>query len=135
MTLIQWQDSYNVGIDIIDKQHQMLVNLTNELYEAMNTVTEKENLGKFINRLTNYAAIHFAREEHYFELFGYPGTDRHIDQHNDFEKKIIAFEDDFNSGKQTLSIDVIRFVGDWLVNHIKGSDKGYAGFLKERGVK
>ena len=31
---ITWDSSYEVGIEIVDKQHRHLVDLTNELYNA-----------------------------------------------------------------------------------------------------
>jgi len=74
-------------------------------------------------------------EEHFFDIFGYPESVAHIKKHKDFEKKITAFEADFKTGKQRLSKDIIKFLSDWLVAHIKGSDKKYGPFLNERGVK
>jgi hemerythrin len=120
---------------MIDKQHQMLVEIINDLNNAMLNGNEKETIGKLINKLIAYAAMHFAREEDYFDTLGYPETDVHKRQHDDFENKVSAFEADFNEDRQSLSHDILQFLRDWLVGHIKGSDKKYSTFLTERGVQ
>lgn len=135
MALIEWDPIFSVNVELIDKQHQMLVQMINDLYDAMIAGKDKDLLGKMINRLNTYAAMHFAREEHFFDTFGYPETDIHVKEHKDFEMKVSTFEAHFKAGRQSLSRDIITFLSDWLVKHIKGSDKRYGPYLNERGVK
>jgi hemerythrin len=135
MALIAWDPIFSVNIELVDKQHQMLVQIINDLYDAMIAGKDKDLLGKLINRLHTYAAMHFAREEHFFETFGYPETSIHVREHKDFEKKVSDFEAQFKAGRQSLSKDIVTFLSDWLVKHIKGSDKRYGPYLNERGVK
>ncbi len=135
MALIEWDASYSVNIELIDEQHKMLVKMINDLYDAMNSQKEKEILEKLINRISVYAAMHFAREENFLDMFGYPDADSHKDVHNDFEDRVTRFEDDFAKGRQNLSMDIMKFLSDWLIDHIKGVDQKYSSFLNERGVK
>ena len=135
MDLITWDASFSVNIEIIDKQHQMLVQMLNDLNNAMLNGNEKEAVGKLVNKLITYAAMHFAREEHYFDQFGYPGTNMHKRQHDEFEKKVSAFEADFKADRQSLSQDIMQFLSNWLVEHIKGSDKQFGPFLTAQGVQ
>ena len=46
-----------------------------------------------------------------------------------------AYKKGFDEGKVLLSIDVIDFLKDWLINHIQGSDKKYGPFLNEKGLR
>ena len=135
MDLITWDASYSVNVALIDKQHQMLVQIVNDLNNAMHNGNEKETIEELINKLIMYAAMHFAREEDYFDTLGYPETDVHKRQHNEFENQVSAFEADFQADRQGLSQDILQFLKDWLVGHIKGSDKKYSTFLIERGVQ
>ena len=135
MALINWHPNFSINIEEIDKQHQLLVKMINDLYDAMNAGEEKAVLQKLINRLNIYAAMHFAKEEHYFDTFGYPETELHKKEHSDFEEKVLDFESDFIKGSQSLSIEIVNFLGDWLVGHIQGSDKKYASFLNQRGIE
>jgi len=135
MSLINWSSNFSVEVEEIDQQHKMLLKRINELHEATLAGEEKTVLGKLINQLTVYAAFHFAKEEHYFDMFGYPETNIHKKQHDDFERKVTQFEHEFKAGRQDLSMDVIRFLAEWLINHIRGSDQKYVLFFKERGLK
>ena len=134
MPLLKWDSSFSVNIEEIDKQHQILLKRINDLYDAMRNGKEREVLGKLINQLSVYAAMHFAKEEHYFELFAYPEIDIHKQEHSDFEQEVYQFESDFIAGRQDLSIKVMNFMGEWLINHIKGSDKKFGPFLNDRGL-
>lgn len=135
MILVHWQPGYNTGIEVIDQQHRLLVDLINELYQASNNGTDRQILSKMINKLGVFAATHFGREEYYFDLHSYPDKDAHLKEHDYFEDKLLEFEDDFNAGKQNVTEKVLSFLSDWLVSHISNSDKSYVPFLKERGVK
>jgi len=134
MALLEWQPAFNLDIKIIDEQHQMLVKLINELYIAYSLGQDRQILEKLLNKLGVYAAMHFAREENYFEIHAYPETEEHLQEHDDFEDTIYQFEDEFNSGKQDLSTNILNYLSDWLEKHINGSDREYAPFLKAKGV-
>lgn len=134
MAFLDWQPNFSVNVKELDDQHQYLVSLINDLYVAMRNGEDRQALGKLINQLVIYAAMHFAKEEDYFDRLGYPEADAHKKQHTAFEIKVTEFEDAFKRGEQDLSIDVMNFLCNWLVGHIKGSDKQYGPFLNDRGI-
>jgi hemerythrin len=135
MALIQWDDSLSVNVVEIDRQHKKLVSMINELNDAMSEGKGKDILGKIIHDLIDYTQTHFQTEETYFEQFKYPETDRHKKEHSNFTQKVVEFQDKFSAGELGLSIRVLRFLCDWLKNHIKGSDKDYGPFFNEKGLK
>ena len=135
MSLIQWDESFSVNVVEIDLQHKRLVEMLNELYEAMTVGKGKDILGEVIDGLINYAVIHFQTEEKYFAQFGYPQTESHKKEHSDFAKQVTEFKDNFAANKVNLSVDVMKFLSNWLRDHIKGSDKLYGPFFNEHGLK
>jgi len=135
MALIQWNDSLSVNVVEIDKQHQKLVGMINDLNEAMRQGKGKDILGKIVNGLISYAGTHFKTEEKYFDQFGYPEANSHKKEHSDFVAKVSEFKDGFEKGKITLSIEVMNFLSDWLRNHIKGVDRNYGPFFNAKGLK
>ncbi|MEE4242492.1 MAG: bacteriohemerythrin [Desulfopila sp.] len=134
MALIYWMPEFNTNIAILDQQHRLLVDLINELHQAFEADKDRQILIKLIDKIGMFAASHFAREEHLFELHGYPHAEEHLQEHDYFEDMLFQFEDEFKAGKQNLTLNVLTFLSDWLVNHINGSDKQYVAFLKKRGV-
>ncbi|MGC8720293.1 MAG: hemerythrin domain-containing protein, partial [Thermodesulforhabdaceae bacterium] len=62
MPLIRWDESLSVGIAEIDDQHKRLVNMINELYDAMLQKKGKAVLSQIIKEMAEYAAVHFATE-------------------------------------------------------------------------
>ena len=135
MTLIKWDDSLSVNVAQIDRQHKKLVDMINELHEAMKTGKGRDATEKIVFNLLIYAATHFRTEEEYFSKFGYPDANSHEIEHADFVRKVTEFKDDFIKGKLSLTIEIMNFLSDWLKNHIKGTDKKYVRFFNEKGLK
>ena len=135
MALVKWDDSFSVKVTEIDRQHQKLVSMINELSDAMKQGKGKEILCKIINGLIRYTATHFNTEEKYFDRFRYPEADNHKKEHVAFVQKVSDFKSGFEEGKLTLTIDVMNFLSDWLRKHIKGADKLYSQCFNENGLK
>ena len=134
MALIEWNDSLSVNVAEIDKQHQRLIQMINELNDAMRQRKANEILGKVISGLADYTEYHFSAEEKYFDKFGYPEAATHKREHQAFVKQVSDFKDRFDQGQLTLSTNIMFFMGDWLKNHIQGSDKRYGPFFNEKGL-
>lgn len=130
MALIYWMPEYNTGIDIIDKQHRMLVDIINSLSDAHEAGKDKEELLKILEKLAIYAATHFAREEDLLSKFKYPDMDEHLAEHDDFEDTLYQFENKFKAGENDLTFNVLLFLSDWLINHISKTDQDFVSFLK-----
>jgi hemerythrin len=133
--LIQWSESLSVKIAEIDGQHKKLIDLINELNEAMGQGKGRTVIGKIVEGLVSYTEYHFRTEERYFDLFGYPEKISHKKEHTAFVARVTAFKDDLAKGKIALSIEVMNFLSDWLRNHIKGVDMKYSPFFLEKGLK
>lgn len=134
MALIQWNDALSVGIAGIDQQHQRLVQMINGLNDAMGQGKGKDVIGRIIAELVAYAVTHFRTEEKYFDQFAYPDAANHKREHADFTKRVADFKAQFDAGKLGLSIEVMAFLSNWLQDHIKGSDRRYAPFLRAKAV-
>lgn len=135
MAFFVWNDSYSVGVKELDSQHKVLVDLLNELFEAMQANKSKEILGGTLNKLVNYTRTHFATEERYMTQYNYPELIAQKREHLVFTDQILNFKNDFDSGKVSLTVQLTSFLKNWLVQHISGSDKKYGPFLNEKGVR
>jgi len=135
MAFIQWDDSLSVNVVEIDNQHKKLVEMINDLHDAMKQGQSKLILSRIINGLIGYTVTHFKTEEKYFEQFGYPAELSHKKEHATFTQKVADFKDEYDAGKTGLSLDIMDFLSSWLRSHIKGSDKRYAPFFHEKGLR
>jgi hemerythrin len=135
MALFQWNPTLSVNIAEIDTQHQRLVDLINELNDAMVQGHGKQVLGNIIDGLAAYYITHFTTEEEFFDRYAYPAAAAHKQEHLDFIAKVDEFRQGLDEGRLGLSVSVLHFLGDWLHNHIKGSDMLYGPFLTAKGLK
>lgn len=134
MPLIQWGPKYSVNIQEIDNQHQKLMALINQLYDAMTAGHGKDVLGKVLNELANYTVNHFAYEEKLFQQHAYPETAAHKAEHVKLIQQVTDLKQKFESGKAHITLEVMNFLKDWLNNHIMVVDKKYSAHLNSKGV-
>ena len=85
--------------------------------------------------MIRYTQTHFSTEERYFKKFNYPDRAAHEREHQIFVKKVLEFQDGFESGKVMVTIEIMQFLNKWLVKHIRGTDQKYSDFLNSKGVK
>ncbi len=58
--LIKWDVTFMVGVPFIDEQHHKLVDLTNQLNDAMKEGKGQSVLGTILKEMVDYARYHFA---------------------------------------------------------------------------
>ena len=133
--LISWTDDLSVGIASIDGQHKVLVNLINELHSAMRQRKSDDVLVGVLGKLKQYTVKHFAAEEEFFDRYGYPDAPAHKKAHHELVEQVLAFEQELKSGRAKVTMEIMRFLKDWLVGHIMGTDKLYSTFLTSKGVR
>ncbi len=135
MPLITWDEqSLGVQIQEIDRQHQGLVRMINDLHDAMKQKKAKEQLQMLLADLAAYTVEHFSTEEHLMTRHAYPSAGGHGLEHESFKKKVGEFKHDFESGKILLSLEIMTFLKTWLLGHIQGTDRKLAAYLREHGV-
>lgn len=134
MAFINWNSKFSVQIKEIDDQHKVLVNLLNELYDSMESKDSEKVIGRIIGELVEYTAFHFRTEETYFDNFNYKETVDHKQKHRSLIKKLFVIKSDFESGKISVSNDLLEFLKQWLFEHILVTDKEYIDCFKANGI-
>lgn len=134
MSLMLWNSSLSVNIQQVDLQHQRLVEMINKLDDSMKKGHSTIIVSQILNDMVAYSLVHFKTEEELFQIYDYPETEEHIQEHNYFTNKVEEFINEFNSGSQVLSLEVLNFLTRWFLEHIKIQDKAYATFLNRKGV-
>jgi hemerythrin len=135
MSLFAWDAVYSVSIREIDRQHQKLFALFNELYDAMQQGDGNEVIGKVLASVVDYTAYHFAHEEELFRKYGYPDEAAHRAEHANLTEQAKALEQRLRAGQSEVTEVTLKFLCDWLTHHIIVSDKKFAPFLIDKGVR
>jgi hemerythrin-like metal-binding protein len=132
---VTWSAQYSVGIASIDSEHQKLIGMLNDLHAAMTQGQGRAVMGKVLDGLSAYTVSHFANEENLMRLHSYSEYSVHRAEHDKLTKQVRNLQEDFRAGNATISLDVLAFLKNWLINHIVGVDKKYSALLKAGGVK
>lgn len=123
MALLLWDNTFPTNIPQIDEQHRKLVDLLNSLHDAMMSGHGKEVLDKTFQELIKYTIFHFQFEEKLLKMDMNPGFMNHLKEHNKFSKKAIEMQDRFIRGDFLITTELLLFLKNWLIHHIKISDK------------
>ncbi len=128
--LVRWSDVLSVGNAQIDDQHRILVDTINQLASA-ESLNNHHVVSMIIDELLSYAAFHFNFEEKLMAESNYPYLPEHIEMHKHFVNWVNDFRDDYVTyGKRALGEPVLKFLKDWLTQHILEEDKRYSAFPK-----
>ena len=125
--VISWTPKLSVSNEEIDKQHQGLIQLSNDLPETL----EKKNINRIIFLLYKYTREHFKAEELLMSSVDYPDLPAHKVKHDDLIEKLNNF------ALESLTCDydakkLKEFIQEWIIDHILDADKQYAEFIQKK---
>ena len=133
---IVWSADLNTGIRSVDLQHQELVALINELNRLNQTQDDEVPVRALVGQLRQYVMFHFAHEEGLLRRSGLPREqqDQHLQQHQLFARQVDRFVENLQSGQVMQGTsELARFLGEWLIQHIRGTDMELARRVAFRG--
>jgi len=81
MSLIEWNDEFNLGIEEIDREHQALVALINALHDAMSAGAGRADVVEGMSQIHALVDAHFAREEAFMRETRYMAYTEHKEDH------------------------------------------------------
>ena len=134
MAFIDWSNNLSVDIKGLDDQHKKLIDLINQLNDAMKVGKGKDVIGKVLGSLIDYTKYHFGAEEKLMQTHSYPSYIIHKKAHDDLTKQALDLQKKFEAGNLAITIEVMGFLKDWLSKHIMSTDKQYTSFFKGKGV-
>ena len=129
--VVQWQNSYSVGIRLIDEQHMELVKLTNKLFANCMAGHERSRntFLETIHEAVDYTGYHFSTEEKVMDRVNYPDFQKHKLEHANFVREIFNKVEDFKAGKILAPLGFVYFLRDWVLHHIAVNDKKLGNYL------
>ena len=130
-TLVVWSDNFSLGLAEVDEQHRYLFQLINEVWGAVINKADGAETLRLIEELEKYTVTHFTAEETFMRTTGYSQFDAHKATHAKFIARIAQEKSSVLAGKH-LSLEILHFLRNWLIDHILVYDKAYADEHRQR---
>lgn len=130
---VTWNDNLSVGIKTIDDDHKKLLGLINNLQNAVYYPTGEAFERQSLDELVAYTKYHFEREEALMQKHGYPDFEPHKQQHQKMIAEVERYLQTYDKDPENTIEGLIRFLKEWLIKHIQGTDQQYSGYLRSKG--
>lgn len=133
MPVAVWSSQLATGIADIDRQHQQLFDVVNQLDQAIRAGAATSQVPACVEFLLGYAVDHFKTEENYMQWHGYAGLTAHRAEHAKLVRRVLDLKDKVDGG-EPVTEEITTFLSDWLTHHISKVDLAYVDYLKAKGV-
>ncbi len=134
---IEWHAGLETELQMIDREHQDLVELLNRLIDLLTGGASHEQWLPLLDELVQHVADHFAHEEKVMENVGYPGTLEHRTHHRQLLQEVGQFRDQLTAdGEIRDTLATVRFLKFWVLKHVVQEDMKikqhvYRGLLRQ----
>lgn len=122
MPLLQWKDSYSVGIEAVDYEHKELIDLINRVYDVLMTKGEMLTVAGFFGDLIKAISAHFALEERFMREHGYDHLMQHKADHERLLDHIHDIADDFERDALADRDALAARLEAWFSRHFETHD-------------
>jgi hemerythrin len=119
---IQWREQFSVGNDLIDSDHQYLIEIINRAEVCLSS-NNRVTLTEVLSELARYAKTHFEREELVAKAVSYPQADRLHQSHTRLDEALDKFQQEIGDTWTPAAVtQFTAFLRDWLINHVIKED-------------
>ncbi len=125
----KWDDSLNIGVEVIDRQHRRIVEYMNQLHSA-HREGDRDKVETVLHGLIDYTVTHFTFEESLMEQAGYPISEAHKKVHESFVKRVRHFHELHKQG-ESVAPRLLSDLRVWLTNHIRNDDLDYRPYVEK----
>jgi NAD(P)H dehydrogenase (quinone) len=130
MEYIEWNSSFSLGIPTMDREHEILIGLINQLYRNVDLEKDKQKIQAIIVGLIDYTQYHFADEEEILLAARYPAYDKQRQAHQEFTRRMIQYREMYFSKQTDLISEILTYLKVWWTSHIQIQDMAYAEYIK-----
>jgi hemerythrin len=133
MSFLDWNKDVILNHTTIDSEHKNMVDDTNELYNLVES-EKTEEANALLVKIVEDLKGHFETEERLMKESKIPYFISHKLEHERFYKKISLLQRKIDAKKVNLSIDDLKFVKIWFLNHMEFKDRQLAEYLIEKNI-
>jgi hemerythrin len=131
MSIAEWQQEYNTGHAVIDRQHQQLFSMVNQLHDVLSHADmSKDYVHAMLTDFAAAAVEHFDTEEVLMGQYNYPNTEVHKGTHRLLVSKVRTTLQKFEQDETDISAEIAQVLADWMIHHIRGEDQNMIRFFQ-----
>jgi hemerythrin len=129
MKWIDWGTLHRTGNPAMDEDHQMLVDLINNLAEGMQSEEPKAFCSGVLEQYVARMKQHFSTEEQLMDAYRYPGAEEHKAIHDVLIKDVLSFKASYDAGETKEFATLLVILDGWLNRDMVTADKALADFV------
>jgi hemerythrin len=133
--MIEWSDEYSVNVVIIDKEHKDFIDIVNRVTVMKQHNYSQKEVEDILSELVKFAKEHFEMEETYMSTFRYPDYLLHYNEHLNFSLHMIIYNNQVINGEYKIMAELHKYLQEWVVYHMQGTDKKYTKCFNKNGLK
>lgn len=134
MTLLSWQDEYNINVAQIDDQHRQMLSIALDLHAAVTAQRSNATLLKILKKLMKFSRMHFAFEETLMVEHSYPELKTHQEEHAALMQRLEVFHQSLENGRLLQLSPITDITDDLVLAHVDGADRKLGEFLNKQQV-
>lgn len=135
MALITWNETLNVGVASMDRQHREMADLVNLIHDNLLQGVPDAELRQNFDLLAAATVAHFRHEQDLWTRTDYPAAAGHKHKHDLLMVVLDRFREtldrDTSQSRLEQQLDYLR---EWLLDHIDDEDKPLAAHLNAAGI-
>lgn len=129
---MEWKDKYNIGVELIDSQHQEMARIIANLKGALETDQKNKVIGDTLRFLVDYTQHHFSAEQDLMRTVNFPFLGNHKTLHQQFIQHVMGILLKVKNKKPLDGKELIAFLIQWLINHIFEEDRKIADYIRHK---
>jgi hemerythrin len=129
---LAYDPSLSTGFDDIDEQHRLFLDMLGELTARIEEGALRQGFLDALQGMRIYAAQHFSDEEALMATWAYPEYEAHCRLHETFRNMAGQLEKRAAAGPGLVSLEMLEFLGQWFIGHIRTEDLRFAAQAKAR---
>lgn len=132
----KWKESYKIGHDQIDAQHQELFEIANEAFHEVPD-SQRDNKNKEVmKKLYHYMKEHFKDEEAFMSEINYPELDKHKELHKEIINDCNELLQDINDmDAEVFEKELAKTIDRHLIKHVIEDDNKIMQWYTKESIK
>lgn len=131
---VQWNPSFETGLQYIDQEHEGLLAQLNALIDLLSDHAPIATWLPELDRLIDAVTEHFAHEEQIMDNIGYPGYLAHRQQHQHLLQEVAEFRARTAAEGRPAADDTLetaRFLKFWVLKHMVQEDAKIGHYIHQ----